>query len=60
MRVRRRPAGPPETYEKLCSFCGKSQSTVEKLIAGPVVNICNECVALCIEILEEGDDAEVE
>jgi ATP-dependent Clp protease ATP-binding subunit ClpX len=35
-----------------CSFCGKGQSEVLKLIAGPQVYICNECVALCNEILE--------
>jgi ATP-dependent protease Clp ATPase subunit len=36
-----------------CSFCGKSQSKVEKLIAGPGVYICDECVVLCMEILNE-------
>ncbi|MEM1170326.1 MAG: ATP-dependent protease ATP-binding subunit ClpX [Cyanobacteria bacterium P01_H01_bin.35] len=36
-----------------CSFCGKSQDQVRKLIAGPGVYICNECVELCNEILEE-------
>ncbi len=36
-----------------CSFCGKSQDEVQKLIAGPSVYICNECVDLCNEILEE-------
>ena len=36
-----------------CSFCGKLQSQVEKLIAGPGVYICNECVELCNEIIEE-------
>lgn len=36
-----------------CSFCGKSQHSVSKLIAGPAVFICNECVALCVEILDE-------
>jgi ATP-dependent Clp protease ATP-binding subunit ClpX len=34
-----------------CSFCGKSQHEVEKLIAGPKVYICDECVDLCIRIL---------
>ena len=34
-----------------CSFCGKSQKEVEKLIAGPSVYICNECVDLCNDIL---------
>jgi ATP-dependent protease Clp ATPase subunit len=37
----------------LCSFCGKSKRQVEKLIAGPNVYICDECVELCNEILEE-------
>ena len=36
-----------------CSFCGKSQEYVRKLIAGPGVYICDECVELCNEILEE-------
>lgn len=36
-----------------CSFCGKSQHEVKKLIAGPAVFICNECVDLCTEIIEE-------
>jgi len=35
-----------------CSFCGKSQHKVEKLIAGPAVFICNECVNLCNDIIE--------
>jgi ATP-dependent Clp protease ATP-binding subunit ClpX len=38
-----------------CSFCGKSQHQVEKLIAGPRVFICNECVRLCQKIVD--DDA---
>ena len=36
-----------------CSFCGKSQHEVRKLIAGPSVFICDECVELCNEIIEE-------
>lgn len=36
-----------------CSFCGKTQRQVRKLIAGPAVYICNECVDLCNEIMEE-------
>ncbi len=36
-----------------CSFCGKTQKEVKKLIAGPSVYICNECVALCEEIIED-------
>ncbi|MBU1866702.1 MAG: ATP-dependent Clp protease ATP-binding subunit ClpX, partial [Actinobacteria bacterium] len=36
-----------------CSFCGKSQKQVKKLIAGPGVYICDECIDLCTEIIEE-------
>ncbi|MDH4120727.1 MAG: ATP-dependent Clp protease ATP-binding subunit ClpX [Deltaproteobacteria bacterium] len=36
-----------------CSFCGKSQNDVKKIIAGPTVYICNECVELCNDIMEE-------
>jgi len=35
-----------------CSFCGKSRDNVEKLIAGPGVYICNECITISYEILE--------
>lgn len=41
-----------------CSFCGKSAEEVQNLVAGPGVNICNECVALCEEIL--GSNAELD
>jgi ATP-dependent Clp protease ATP-binding subunit ClpX len=37
----------------MCSFCGKSHSEVKKLIAGPGVYICNECVELCVSILDK-------
>ena len=36
-----------------CSFCGKSQHEVRKLIAGPTVFICDECVDLCTDIIRE-------
>ena len=36
-----------------CSFCGKNQKEVQKLIAGPAVYICDECIQLCSEIIEE-------
>ena len=40
-----------------CSFCGKSQHEVRKLIAGPTVFICDECVELCLDIIgEENND----
>src|SRR5690606_29826647 len=39
-----------------CSFCGKSQREVKKLIAGPTVYICDECIALCNDIIAEEVD----
>ena len=36
-----------------CSFCGKSQKEVKKLIAGPTVFVCDECVELCVDIIKE-------
>ena len=36
-----------------CSFCGKGQDEVKKLIAGPTVYICNECIELCNEIIAD-------
>src|SRR6185369_505723 len=41
-----------------CSFCGKTQDEVKKLVAGPTVYICNECVTLCNDILREEDKGE--
>lgn len=45
-----------------CSFCGKTQDQVRKLVAGPGVYICDECIELCTEIVEEelGTEEEVE
>ena len=45
-----------------CSFCGKTQEQVRKLVAGPGVYICDECIELCTEIVEEelGTEEEVE
>lgn len=51
----------PKKEEKQykCSFCGKSQDQVKRIIAGPGVYICDECVSLCSEIIEEEvDDTE--
>lgn len=42
-------------FPRECSFCGKDQSQVARLIAGPEVMICNECVELCSEILGEAE-----
>ncbi len=54
----------PYVYDLLCSFCGKTQEEVDRLIAGPDVYICNECVHLCDEIIaqdhqEEKQDGDV-
>ena len=46
---------PPGTL--YCSFCRKSQHKVKKLIAGPAVHICDECVGLCVKIVDETTDA---
>lgn len=47
---------PPPPAEKIlyCDFCAKSQNEVSKLIAGPKVFICDECIDLCNEILRDG------
>ena len=47
--MRRRPT----KNEPRCSFCGRSQTQIEKIIKGPSVHICNECVKLCNEVLSE-------
>lgn len=39
-----------------CSFCRKSQHVVKKLIAGPAVHICDECVGLCVKIIDDTSD----
>jgi ClpX C4-type zinc finger/Glyoxalase superfamily protein len=54
-------AGDQATQKTLyCSFCGKSQHEVRKLIAGPAVNICDECVDLCADIVDDPEfDAEL-
>lgn len=50
----------PETKMLNCSFCGKSRDSVEKLIAGPNVYICNECVVLSYNIVQKIDKPEEE
>lgn len=52
----RKKSTPPAPTEKIlyCDFCAKSQNEVSKLIAGPKVFICDECVDLCNEILRDG------
>ena len=44
---------PPERAADRCTFCGKGKDQVARLIAGPGVYICNECVELCMEIMDE-------
>jgi ATP-dependent Clp protease ATP-binding subunit ClpX len=51
MRFRRRAASARKPTTLTCSFCGKHQRQVKKLIAGPDVYICNECVDKCVEII---------
>jgi ATP-dependent Clp protease ATP-binding subunit ClpX len=54
MRFRRRAASARRVTAALtCSFCGKHQRQVNKLIAGPGVYICNDCVDLCVEIIAQ-------
>ena len=50
------PAKPKHTM--YCSFCGKSQHEVKKLIAGPAVFICNDCTGLCQKIMESETEAD--
>ena len=40
----------------VCSFCGKHQDEVERMIIGPGVNICSECIGLCYDLLAEKPD----
>ncbi len=46
-----------EQYTVACSFCGKTQDEVYRIIAGPGVYICDECIELCRTILEDGEPA---
>ncbi|MBM3516286.1 MAG: ATP-dependent Clp protease ATP-binding subunit ClpX [Alphaproteobacteria bacterium] len=48
-----KPSGSDSKNTLYCSFCGKSQHEVRKLIAGPTVFICDECVELCMDIIRE-------
>jgi ATP-dependent Clp protease ATP-binding subunit ClpX len=48
----------PSDRHLRCSFCGKSKDSVKKFISGPNVYICNECIALCNEILVEEEERE--
>src|SRR5512140_1585872 len=50
--------GDDRSGNLVCSFCGKSQKEVRKLIAGPTVYICDECVDICIPIVNRGTEDE--
>lgn len=50
------PKKDDQNENLFCSFCGKSQKEVKKLIAGPAVYICDECIQLCGEIIEEENE----
>ena len=47
----RKQSAPPLPTDLRCSFCNKSQRYVKKLVAGPNVCICDECVDICLDIL---------
>ena len=49
-----------EKKQLKCSFCGKNQDQVKRLIAGPGVYICDECIELCSEIIADEFDDSVE
>jgi len=59
-----KPGKPPKAEEPgktyTCSFCGKSQDEVRKLIAGPTVYICDECIDLCNDIIAEEVEQEAQ
>ena len=50
-------AGSDSKNKLYCSFCGKGQHEVRKLIAGPTVFICDECIELCKDIIHEDNNA---
>ncbi len=60
MRARDRHRASVTGKEKLldCSFCGKSQDQLKRLIAGPGVSICDECIELCTQVLDDNFDPE--
>ena len=56
--MRRKSENNSSSYNLNCSFCGKSQREVKKLIAGPGVYICDECIQLCNDIITEENERE--
>ena len=51
--LKRMPSQQVATLEMCCSFCGQPKGNVSNLIAGPAVNICNQCVDICVEIITD-------
>ena len=49
-----------EKKDVRCSFCGRTQDEVKRLIAGPNAYICNECVAICSDLIEEEQEEQEE
>lgn len=49
-----------ETEDIRCSFCAKTKSETRKLIAGPLVFICNECVDVCLDIIKDDERFEAQ
>ena len=47
-----------KTYELRCSFCAKNQHQVKKLVAGPGIYVCDECVALCQKFIDGGSSSD--
>ena len=47
-----------ENKQLRCSFCGKPQSQVTRLVAGPGVYICDECIQVCLDIINDGVQSE--
>ena len=54
-------SGKEQTKKIRCSFCGKAQEAVQRIIAGPGVYICDECIKVCTDIIGDDiyDDAEI-
>jgi hypothetical protein len=51
--LKRMPSQHVAALEMCCSFCGQPKDSVSNLIAGPAVNICNQCVDICVEIVAD-------
>ena len=51
-------SGDKKQTHFFCAFCGKSQDEVRRLVAGPEVSICNECINLCVDVLRDENLAE--